>query len=91
MDLEGGGRGGESEDGEAVEGGELGEPPDGVDVMGLWESVDLRTLWEGTAGDGHWFRVLAGVCVPGGVVRLKCSKEVGLVGNEKPECRGGNF
>ena len=63
MDLESGGGGGESEDGKAVECGELGEPPDGVNVMGLWKSVDLWTLLEGTARDGHWFRVLAGVWV----------------------------
>ena len=35
VDLEGRGGGGESEDNEVVEGGELGEPPDGVDVMEL--------------------------------------------------------
>lgn len=63
VDLEGGGGGGESEDGKAIEGGELREPPDGVDIMGLWESMDLWTLWEGTARNCHWFRVLAGVCV----------------------------
>jgi hypothetical protein len=51
--------------------------------MGLWESVDLWTPWEGGACNGHWFRVLEGVCVLGGVVGLKCLKEVGLVGNEK--------
>jgi hypothetical protein len=83
VNFECGGGGGESEDGEAVEGGELWEPPDGVDVMGLWESVDLWTPWEGGACNGHWFRVLEGVCVLGGVVGLKCLKEVGLVGNEK--------
>lgn len=49
MDFEGRGVGigvEEREDGEAVEGGELREPADGVDVFGLWDSVDLRWVSE---------------------------------------------
>ena len=54
MDFEVGGMGvEEGEDGEAIESSELGEPADGVDVFGLWESVDLGRFWEGCACDCH--------------------------------------
>ena len=39
----------EREDGEAVEGRELRELANGVDVFGLWESVDLRWVSESCA------------------------------------------
>ena len=71
MDFERGGVGvgvEEREDGEAVEGGELREPADGVDVFGLWESVDLRWVSESCACscgcDCHcWGFWLSNVCV----------------------------
>ena len=54
----------EREDGEAVEGEELREPANGVDVFGLWESVDLRWVSEsygcGCGCDCHcWSSILS--------------------------------
>ena len=39
----------EREDGEVVEGGVMRELADGVNVFGLWESVDLRYVSESCA------------------------------------------